>query len=77
MCPRAVAASVDGKRLVTAGADWCVNVWDAQRSGRLLHLGGHIDEARAAYKTASEKAEARNPVKQIAETKLNALGGAQ
>jgi predicted negative regulator of RcsB-dependent stress response len=37
---------------------------------------GRLDEARSAYKLAVEKAGPRNPVKQIAETKLNALGGA-
>ena len=36
-----------------------------------------LDEARASYKLASEKAGPRNPVKNIADTKLNALGGAQ
>jgi len=49
----------------------------ADLRGDIMLAQGRIDEARAAYKTASEKAEARNPVKQIAETKLNALGGAQ
>jgi WD40 repeat protein len=43
-----VAVSGDGKRLVTAGADWHVNVWDAERRGQLLHLGGHIDDVRGA-----------------------------
>ena len=38
---------------------------------------GRVDEARAAYKLAIDKAGPRNPVKSIAETKLNALGGAQ
>ena len=49
----------------------------ADLRGDIMLTQGRIDEARAAYKTASEKAEARNPVKGIAETKLNALGGAQ
>ena len=34
-------------------------------------------ELPAAYKLASDKAEPRNPVKGIADTKLNALGGPQ
>jgi predicted negative regulator of RcsB-dependent stress response len=38
---------------------------------------GRIEEARASYKMAMDKAEPRNPVKQIAEVKLNALGGAK
>ena len=45
--------------------------------GDIMLAQGRIDEARAAYKAAVEKAEGRNPVKQIAETKLNALGGGQ
>jgi predicted negative regulator of RcsB-dependent stress response len=45
--------------------------------GDIMLAQGRTDEARAAYKTAVEKAEPRNPVKQVAETKLNALGGAQ
>jgi predicted negative regulator of RcsB-dependent stress response len=36
---------------------------------------GRIDEARAAYKSAMDKSSPGNPVKGIAETKLNALGG--
>jgi predicted negative regulator of RcsB-dependent stress response len=38
---------------------------------------GRLDEARAAYKLAMDKSGPRNPVKSLAETKLNALGGAQ
>jgi predicted negative regulator of RcsB-dependent stress response len=49
----------------------------ADLRGDVMLAQGRIDEARAAYKSAMEKAEPRNPVKNIAETKLNALGGAQ
>jgi len=49
----------------------------ADLRGDIMLAQGRIDEARAAYKLAAEKADARNPVKGIAETKLNALGGAQ
>ena len=49
----------------------------ADLRGDIMLAQGRMDEARAAYKTATEKAEPRNPVKQIAETKLNALGGAR
>jgi predicted negative regulator of RcsB-dependent stress response len=49
----------------------------ADLRGDVMLAQGRIDEARAAYKLASEKADARNPVKGIAETKLSALGGAQ
>ena len=38
---------------------------------------GRIDEARASYKAAFDGADPRNPVRQIAQTKLEALGGAQ
>jgi len=49
----------------------------ADLRGDVMLAQGRIDEARAAYKLASEKADPRNPVKNIADTKLNALGGAQ
>ena len=49
----------------------------ADLRGDIMLAQGRIDEARASYKIAAEKAEPRSPVKQIAETKLNALGGAQ
>ena len=49
----------------------------ADLRGDIMLAQGRIDEARAAYESAMEKAEGRNPVKQIAETKLNALGGGQ
>jgi len=45
--------------------------------GDVMLAQGRLDEARAAYKAAVEKSQGRNPVKQIAETKLNALGGGQ
>jgi predicted negative regulator of RcsB-dependent stress response len=49
----------------------------ADLRGDIMLAQNRIDEARASYKSAIEKAEGRNPVKNIAETKLNALGGAQ
>lgn len=49
----------------------------ADLRGDIMLAQGRLDEARAAYKLATEKAEPRNPVKGIAETKLNALGGAK
>jgi predicted negative regulator of RcsB-dependent stress response len=49
----------------------------ADLRGDIMLAQGRLDEARAAYKLASEKAGPRNPVKNIADTKLNALGGAQ
>ena len=49
----------------------------ADLRGDVMLAQGRMDEARAAYRLAIEKADARNPVRGIAETKLNALGGAQ
>jgi len=49
----------------------------ADLRGDIMLAQGRTDEARAAYKLAIEKAEGRSPVKNIAETKLNALGGGQ
>jgi predicted negative regulator of RcsB-dependent stress response len=49
----------------------------ADLRGDVMLAQGRLDEARSAYKLAVEKAGPRNPVKNIAETKLNALGGTQ
>ena len=49
----------------------------ADLRGDVMLAQGRLDEARAAYKLAMEKSSPRNPVKNIAETKLNALGGAK
>jgi predicted negative regulator of RcsB-dependent stress response len=49
----------------------------ADMRGDVMFAQGRADEARAAYKLAIEKSDARNPVKSIAQTKLNALGGGQ
>ena len=49
----------------------------ADARGDVMLAQGRMDEARAAYRLAIEKADARNPVKGIAQTKLNALGGGQ
>ena len=49
----------------------------ADLRGDVMLAQGRLDEARAAYRLAIEKADARNPVKGIAQTKLNALGGGQ
>lgn len=50
---------------------------NADLRGDIMLAQGRLDEARAAYKMAIDKAEPRNPVKQIAEVKLQALGGAK
>jgi len=49
----------------------------ADLRGDIMLAQGRIDEARAAYKLATEKAGPRTPVKMLAENKLAALGGAQ
>ena len=49
----------------------------ADLRGDIMLAQGRLDEARASYKLAVEKAGTGHPVKQIAETKLNALGGSQ
>jgi len=43
--------------------------------GDVMFAQNLMDEARAAYKAAVDKADPHNPVKQIAQTKLGALGG--
>ena len=64
-------------RVLDGNKDEAFTALVADLRGDVMLAQGRIDEARAAYKLASEKADARNPVKGIAETKLNALGGAQ
>lgn len=43
--------------------------------GDVMLAQGRLDEARASYKAAVDKAGPTNPVRGIAGTKLNALGG--
>jgi predicted negative regulator of RcsB-dependent stress response len=64
-------------RVLEGNRDPAFTALAADLRGDVMLAQGRIDEARAAYKLAIEKAEERNPVKQLAETKLNALGGAQ
>jgi predicted negative regulator of RcsB-dependent stress response len=47
----------------------------ADMRGDIMLAQGRLEEARASYRMAIDKAEPRNPVKNIAEVKLNALGG--
>jgi predicted negative regulator of RcsB-dependent stress response len=54
--------------------------WDAQVAdlrGDIHFSQGRTDEARAAYKLALEKSDARSPLRSFTELKLGALGGAQ
>ena len=48
----------------------------ADRRGDLLFASGKIDEARAAYQSALDKTEVKNPARQLIQLKLDALGGA-
>lgn len=48
----------------------------SDRRGDLLFALGKTDEARAAYQTALEKTEIKNPARQLIQLKLDALGGA-
>ena len=64
-------------RVLDGNRDEAFAALAAHVRGDVMLAQGRIDEARAAYKLAIDKAELRNPVKQLAETKLNALGGAQ
>jgi len=47
----------------------------ADLRGDVMLAQGRLDEARASYKLAVDKAGPTNPVRSIAGTKLNALGG--
>jgi len=47
----------------------------ADLRGDVMLAQGRVDEARAAYRLATEKADPRDPLKAIAQTKLDALGG--
>ena len=64
-------------KVLDANKDEAFTALVADVRGDVMLAQGRIDEARAAYKLAAEKADPRNPVKSIVETKLNALGGAQ
>ena len=67
----------DALKVLDANKDAAFAAIAADMRGDIMLAQGRLDEARAAYKLAVEKAEPRNPVKQIAQTKLDALGGAQ
>ena len=67
----------DALRTLDANKDEAYGALVADQRGDVMLAQGRLDEARAAYKLAIEKAGPSNPVRNIAETKLNALGGAQ
>jgi predicted negative regulator of RcsB-dependent stress response len=64
-------------KVLDANKDEAFAALAADLRGDIMLAQNRLDEARAAYKMAVEKAGPRNPVRQIAETKLQALGGAQ
>ena len=47
----------------------------ADLRGDIHFSQGRLDEARAAYKLAIEKSDARSPTRSLTELKLGALGG--
>ncbi len=49
----------------------------ADLRGDIMLAQGRLDEARAAYKAAMDKAGPGNPVRSVSATKLNALGGSE
>jgi predicted negative regulator of RcsB-dependent stress response len=67
----------DALKVLDANKDEAFVPLAADLRGDIMLAQGRLDEARSAYKLASEKAGPRNPVKSLADTKLNALGGAQ
>ncbi len=64
-------------KVLDGNSDPAFTALAADMRGDVMLAQGRMDEARSAYKLAVEKAGPRNPVKGIAETKLNALGGTQ
>ncbi|HEY2628423.1 MAG TPA: tetratricopeptide repeat protein [Usitatibacter sp.] len=67
----------DALRVLDGNKDEAYAPLVADMRGDIMVTQHRLDEARANYKLATEKADVRNPVKSIAQTKLNALGGAQ
>jgi predicted negative regulator of RcsB-dependent stress response len=67
----------DALRVLDGNKDEAYAPLMADMRGDIMLAQHRLDEARAAYKVAAEKADPRNPVKNIAQTKLNALGGGQ
>jgi len=67
----------DALRVLDGNKDEAYAALAADMRGDIMLAQNRLDEARAAYKVAAEKADPRNPVRSIAQTKLNALGGPQ
>lgn len=58
-----------------ANTDEAYGALVADMRGDILFSQGRLDEARAAYKLALDKASPRNPLRNLTELKLGALGG--
>lgn len=67
----------DALKVLEGNQDPAFAALAADQRGDVMLAQGRLDEARAAYKAAIEKSDARNPVRGMAENKLAALGGAQ
>jgi predicted negative regulator of RcsB-dependent stress response len=67
----------DALRVLDGNKDEAYIPLAANLRGDVMLAQNRIDEARAAYKSAVDKARPGDPVKSIAQTKLNALGGGQ
>ncbi len=65
----------DALRVLDGNKDEAFAPLVADMRGDIMLTQHRLDEARASYKVAADKADARNPVKSIAQTKLTALGG--
>ena len=59
-----------------ANTDEAYGALVADLRGDILFAQGKVDEARAAYKLALDKAGPRSPLRSVTELKLAALGGA-
>jgi len=67
----------DALKVLDANQDEAFAASAADLRGDVMLAQGRLDEARAAYKLAVDKAGPGNPVRSVAGTKLAALGGAQ
>ncbi len=64
-------------QLLDANKDEAFAAMAADLKGDILFSQGRLDEARAAYKLALDRSDARSPLRNVTELKLGALGGAQ
>jgi predicted negative regulator of RcsB-dependent stress response len=65
----------DALKVLDGNKDEAFAPLTADLRGDVMLAQGRLDEARASYKLAADKAGPSNPVRGIATTKLNALGG--